>query len=62
MADVDAFIASTQLELARRIADPDLAQRIENVRFTPVRLREGYDMADVDAYLDLMRDAALAGR
>jgi DivIVA domain-containing protein len=25
---------------------------VRNKRFTPVRLREGYDMAEVDAFLD----------
>jgi DivIVA domain-containing protein len=30
----------------------DLVETIAQVRFTPVRLHEGYDMADVDALLD----------
>jgi DivIVA domain-containing protein len=40
---------------------------VDNVRFTPVRLRTGYDMGDVDAYLDRVKahldrlDAAVAG-
>jgi DivIVA domain-containing protein len=40
---------------------------VDNVRFTPVRLRTGYDMGDVDAYLDQVKahlealDAAVAG-
>ncbi len=29
----------------------DLVARIREVQFTPVRLREGYDMADVDSFL-----------
>jgi DivIVA domain-containing protein len=40
---------------------------VDNVRFTPVRLRTGYDMGDVDSYLDQVKahldalDAAVAG-
>lgn len=34
---------------------------IERIRFTPVRLREGYDMAEVDALLDEVVDAAERG-
>jgi DivIVA domain-containing protein len=30
----------------------DLVEAITNARFTPVRLREGYDMGDVDDLLD----------
>ncbi|MFC7503159.1 DivIVA domain-containing protein [Nocardioides sp. CPCC 206347] len=30
----------------------DIALRVAEVRFTPVRLREGYDMGEVDAFLD----------
>jgi DivIVA domain-containing protein len=30
----------------------DLVSRIKNVRFTPVRLHEGYDMGEVDYLLD----------
>lgn len=29
-----------------------LAAEVENCRFTPVRLREGYDMGEVDDFLD----------
>jgi DivIVA domain-containing protein len=41
---------------------------VDKVRFTPVRLREGYDMGEVDAHLDLVQstltalDAAVEGR
>ena len=34
---------------------------VERVRFTPVRLREGYDMADVDSLLDRVVEAAERG-
>ena len=40
---------------------------VDKVRFTPVRLRAGYDMGDVDDYLDRVKahlaalDAAVAG-
>lgn len=40
---------------------------VDKVRFTPVRLREGYDMGEVDDHLDLVKqtldalDAAAAG-
>jgi DivIVA domain-containing protein len=30
----------------------DLVEAITNARFTPVRLREGYEMSEVDALLD----------
>jgi DivIVA domain-containing protein len=30
----------------------DLVRRINDQRFTPVRLREGYDMGEVDQFLD----------
>jgi DivIVA domain-containing protein len=28
---------------------------VDNVRFSPVRIREGYDMGEVDAHLDLVK-------
>lgn len=40
---------------------------VDHVRFSPVRLREGYDMGEVDQHLDLVKatlaalDAAVAG-
>jgi len=33
---------------------------VDNVRFTPVRLRTGYDMGEVDAYLDQVKAHLLA--
>jgi DivIVA domain-containing protein len=39
-----------------------LVGRIRNVRFTPVRLREGYDMREVDDFLDELVAAVTAGR
>lgn len=39
----------------------DLAREIETVRFTPVRLRNGYDMDDIDNLLDRLVEAARAG-
>lgn len=39
----------------------DLAKQIESVRFTPVRLREGYDMNQVDQALDALVEAARRG-
>lgn len=38
----------------------DLVEAITNARFRPVRVREGYDMAEVDALLD--RVVAALGR
>ena len=38
----------------------DLVETITNARFRPVRLREGYEMSDVDALLD--RIVATLGR
>ncbi|ROR91283.1 DivIVA domain-containing protein [Nocardioides aurantiacus] len=39
-----------------------VVDRIEAARFTPVRLRQGYDMSEVDALLDAVQQAATAGR
>ncbi len=45
-----------------------MALDVDSVRFTPVRIREGYEMSQVDDYLDLVRDtlrsyaAAVAGQ
>ncbi|MGO4257277.1 DivIVA domain-containing protein [Marmoricola sp. RAF53] len=41
---------------------PDLAQRVRSSRFTPVRIREGYSMGEVDKFLDLVEDALERGR
>ena len=38
----------------------DLVESISNVRFTPVRIRDGYQMSDVDELLD--RIVAALGR
>src|SRR4051794_13212792 len=40
----------------------DVIRDIERVRFTPVRMREGYDMGEVDEFLDRLVEAARAGR
>ncbi|MFL6109298.1 MAG: DivIVA domain-containing protein [Marmoricola sp.] len=40
----------------------DVIGQIERIRFTPVRLREGYDMGDVDAFLDRLAQAARDGQ
>lgn len=40
----------------------DLAATIRAVRFTPVRLRQGYAQGDVDGFLDQLAAAAEAGR
>ena len=40
----------------------DLVEQISNVRFTPVRIREGYEMAAVDELLDRVVAALGAGR
>jgi DivIVA domain-containing protein len=39
-----------------------LVTRINDVRFTPVRLREGYEMDGVDTLLDELVDAVTMGR
>ena len=36
----------------------NLGADIRNVLFTPVRMREGYDMAEVDFFLDTLATAA----
>ena len=38
-----------------------LRDQITNVRFTPVRLREGYDMGEVDQFLDELAAASDRG-
>jgi DivIVA domain-containing protein len=40
----------------------DLAATIQDKRFTSVHLREGYDIHEVDAFLDALVEAATAGR
>jgi DivIVA domain-containing protein len=45
----------------RRTPREDLARRIQEVAFTPVRLREGYDMGQVDALLDRLIAAVERG-
>jgi DivIVA domain-containing protein len=42
-------------------ANLELVERIRSVRFSPVRLREGYDMAEVDRLLDAVGDSAARG-
>ncbi|RNL79557.1 DivIVA domain-containing protein [Nocardioides marmorisolisilvae] len=39
----------------------DVIRRIDRMRFTPVRLREGYDMGEVDDLLDRLVQAAREG-
>jgi DivIVA domain-containing protein len=40
----------------------DLYARIQSARFTPTRLRQGYDMAAVDSLLDRVCEALADGR
>lgn len=40
----------------------DLVARIREVQFAPVRLREGYDMSEVDDFLDELEAVVSAGR
>ncbi len=40
----------------------ELSARIVDVQFRPVRLREGYDMGEVDEFLEQAAAAAAAGR
>ena len=40
----------------------ELIDRIRTARFTPVRLREGYDMGQVDQLLDDLEDAVAGAR
>lgn len=44
------------------MAADDLARDVTNVRFTPVRIREGYDMSEVDDLLDAVVAALQAGQ
>ena len=39
-----------------------LARKVARVRFTPVRLRQGYDMGEVDDFLDQVQTALQEGR
>lgn len=39
----------------------DIAERIRNARFKPVRLSEGYDMGEVDRFLDRLQQAHAGG-
>jgi DivIVA domain-containing protein len=66
--DVDSFLAHVaaggELSAGPReesvAVDPQVAA-LEDVRFTPVRLREGYDLAEVDRLLDHLVAGVLAG-
>ena len=40
----------------------DLVQRVKSARFTPVRMREGYDMGEVDQLLDQLAANLADGR
>ena len=40
----------------------DLVREIDRIVFTPVRLREGYDMGEVDRFLDALQAEVAAGR
>lgn len=61
MSEVDEFVDELQRGLSARLPDPSLADRILKVRFTPTRLRRGYDMSQVDEFLDVARAAAAGG-
>jgi DivIVA domain-containing protein len=61
IAEVDAFVLEILAEIDAGRGSAALAQRIEQVRFTPTRIRKGYDMRDVDACLDELRELALQG-
>ena len=39
----------------------EVGRRIKDVRLRPVRVREGYDMGQVDMFLDELEEAALRG-
>lgn len=62
IAEVNAFIMEVEPLVLLHAPDHDLAQRVTRVRFTPVRLRRGYDMGEVDHYLDRLLDFAIYGR
>ena len=59
--EVNAFIMEVEPLVLRDAPDRDLAQRVTRVRFTPVRIRRGYDIAEVDHYLDRLLDYAIYG-
>nr|MCW2727338.1 hypothetical protein [Aeromicrobium sp.] len=61
IAEVDAFLADVTPLLAGRLPDAALAQRISDARFTPTRMRLGYDMGDVDDRLEELRTLASQG-
>ena len=58
--EVDAFLDRVEPRLAGR-PDPALADEILAVRFTPVRIRAGYDQKDVDDLLDVLERRARTG-
>lgn len=62
IAEVNAFILEVEPQVLERAPDRELAQRITRSRFTPVRIRPGYNMDEVDAYLDRLLDLALYGQ
>jgi DivIVA domain-containing protein len=60
-AEVDAFVLEVLAEIDGGRASAALADRIDQIRFTPTRIRQGYNMDDVDACLDELRQVALQG-
>jgi DivIVA domain-containing protein len=44
------------------VSGDDLVSRIRDMQFTPVRIREGYDMGTVDQLLDELEEAASRGQ
>lgn len=52
--DVDAFVQRAIASLEAQHALPMTSTEVQDVRFTPVLLRSGYDMGEVDAWLDAL--------
>jgi DivIVA domain-containing protein len=59
--DVDDLLSRVRPLLEGRLPNPEVAEMIRSSRFTPVRLRLGYDMDEVDAYLDRIQTLASQG-
>ncbi len=58
IAEVDAFLVEIRPWLDARLPNLEVAARIRDVAFTPVRMRPGYDLDQVDDHLDELQKLA----
>lgn len=61
IAEVDAFLDAIGPWLTGRLPNQEAASRIRDARFSPVRMRAGYVMDDVDDHLGELLKLASQG-